>query len=225
MSFALTSSLPKPNPLLQDSACTSCGTWEVGSSPAAALLGWRVPKEAQRLVPRKYHCLSPGSSWQAQFCTPPFPFSSLSVAEGRETHIFFPHPASPPSPPPCTLLAPGSCEAIPDEMALSLALTTRGKAALCMPCQDADEGKEPSPHKEQQGGSVSQAWSSVYSYPDSSAELPLIVPASPMIRNNQYLCLPEFFPKSHRTRKTKFLRVILYICLTRQNTKAGVEHG
>ena len=146
--FALTSSLPKPNPLLQDSACTSCGTWEVGSSPAAALLGWRVPREAQRLVPRKYHCLSPGSSWQAQFCTPPFPFSSLSVAEGRETHIFFPHPASPPSPPPCTLLAPGSCEAIPDEMALSLALTTRGKAAPCMPCQDADEGKEPSPHME-----------------------------------------------------------------------------
>lgn len=42
--FALTASLPKPNPLLQDSAHAGCGMWEVGASPAAAPLGWCVPR-------------------------------------------------------------------------------------------------------------------------------------------------------------------------------------
>lgn len=42
--FALTSSLPEPDSALWDSAHTGCGMWEVGPSPAAASLGWRVPR-------------------------------------------------------------------------------------------------------------------------------------------------------------------------------------
>lgn len=61
------------------------------------------PEKAQRLVPRKCHLLLPSSSWQAQPCTPPFPFSSLSAAEGWDADIHFPPPNLPPCPPPCPL--------------------------------------------------------------------------------------------------------------------------
>lgn len=61
--------------------------------------------------------LAPGSSWQAQHCTPPSPFSSLSETDEGDAVIFLAAPTSPPRPCP----APSRLRklgAIPDEGAL-----------------------------------------------------------------------------------------------------------
>lgn len=142
-------------------------------------------------MPGKCCHLSPGSFWQAQLCSSPLPLSRPSAADGQEAVILFPHPALPPRPPPRPLSAPGSWEAIPNKLALSLAFTTWGKTAPGMPCQDADEGKEPSLHIE---GSREGLGLSLPSS-DPSGELSLSIPAS--YRSTQCLCVPELFPVNY----------------------------
>lgn len=222
--FALTSSLRKSSPPSRTPRAPAAerGRWDPAwqRPPGAGDL----PGEAQRLVPRKCHRLSPDSSWHpAQH--PPSPVSGLSVTERRSSHAL-PCPASPARPPPRPLRAPGSCEAVPDELALSLALAPGGKAALCLRCQDADEEEEPSPHRDDREGQSPQRGARPMLTGAPALSCPLGVPASPTVRIARCLYLPAFFPESHRTGKMKtFLRVILYKCLPRQRTETGVEQG
>lgn len=208
---------------LQDSTGTAAerGRWDAAwQQPHRA---GELPGEAQRLVPRKRHRLSPGSSWQTQLSTLP-PLSAARQRLKDESSHALPPPSVASTPtPPRPLRAPGSCEAVPDELALSLALPG-GKAALACGARMLVKERTVTPHG-QQGGPASPArarpaltW--------APRRLPLGVPASPTLRAARRLCLPASFPESRRAGKTKtFLRVILYKCLPRRKTETGVEHG
>lgn len=104
--FVLTSSLPEPDSPLRDSAHTGCGVWEVRPSPAAAPLGWRVPRRGPGARAWEMPLPSLAPPGEPSSAPSPFPFSSLSAADGQEAVILFPRPTSAPQRP--ALPAPGS---------------------------------------------------------------------------------------------------------------------
>ena len=118
----------------------------MGRSLAAAPQGWRAPRRGPEAGAQE---VPPPLPWllladPAQH--PPSPFSGPSATEGRELTCCSPaqrcqhaHPA--PSRP---LRAPGSCEAVPDELALSLALPGE-KAALACSARVLVKGKNRHP--------------------------------------------------------------------------------
>lgn len=140
--------LRRPSPSLQDpdTQAVGRGRWNPAcSSPAG--LEW--PQERPR-----GGC--PGNATTSPLAPPhkpsstPLPSLSAACQQLMDKKLSSSSPTRHRHRVPLPLPAPGSWEAIPNELALSLALTTRGKAASYMLCQDAGKGKEPSPHR---GGS------------------------------------------------------------------------
>lgn len=84
-SSALTSSLASQIPHFRTQHTQAVGMSSSrgsGIQPATASLGGCVLRRGLEADARKMPPPLPGSSWQAHLCTPPFPFSSLSEADG-----------------------------------------------------------------------------------------------------------------------------------------------
>lgn len=137
----------------------------------------------------------------------PLPCLSAACQQLRDGKLS-PSPQShiTPTSPTLSLLAPGSWEAIPNELARSLAFTTPGTAVPCTLGWEAGEGKEPSPHTAGRGRPPSLGFSLVPSGP--RGELSLGVATSPKIRGTRHLCRPELFSKPQSVEAGRFWRVV-----------------